>query len=210
MGARHLTRSSGSFPGSRGASCYVTLCPPTADPTRLAPPGRVFQGRVMRKTGGGSGGWTTMGFPSNPEKSQFLPLSAEAQPELYTRPIQVMDACPVLSKEGQTTHTMDLKFQIHSEWSEWAVKEGMLCSDFRKDLSRTEKYSGKLRTSSLKSLVLISLGLPAIFDYVVCCFWCWAPWAVPLFWRLILRPSLPLQKCSPILKVIFSSCLLFP
>ena len=72
----------GSFLGSRGVGCYISLCPLTADPTRLAPPGRVFQWRVMRKAGGGSGGWTTMGFPSSPEKGQFLPLSADAQPEL--------------------------------------------------------------------------------------------------------------------------------
>lgn len=54
-----------------------------------------------------------------------------------------------------------------STWSERAVKEGMLCSDCSRDLLRTENYSGKPRISSLKSLILIFLGLPPIFW--LCC-----------------------------------------
>jgi len=52
------------------------------------------------------------------------------------------------------------------------------------------------------------LGLLPIFLFSF--FWYWAPQVFWIFWRLILCPLLHFQIFSPILRIIFLSCLGFP
>ena len=102
----------GSFLGSRGVGCYITLCPLTADPTGLAPPGRVFQWRVMRKTWGGSGGWTTMGFPSSPEKASSWPCLPMPNQSFKIHSCHGCLSCP---EQGRSNYTHSA-----SETSTWS------------------------------------------------------------------------------------------
>ena len=102
----------GVFPRKQRSQLIHHPLPPDHRPHTTCTTGSSISASCDEKDWGGSGEWTTMGFPSSPGNSQFLPLSADAQPELHTRSIHVIDAYPVLSKEGQTTHKMDLKFQL--------------------------------------------------------------------------------------------------
>ena len=56
----------------------------------------------------------------------------------------------------------------------------------------------------------VYLGLLPIFGLGCLFFWFWAAWAACMFWRLILCQLLHFQIFSPILRVVFSSCLWFP
>ena len=56
----------------------------------------------------------------------------------------------------------------------------------------------------------VCLGHLPIFLLDCLFFWCWAAWAARIVWRLILCKLLNLQLFSPILRVVFSSCLWFP
>ena len=56
----------------------------------------------------------------------------------------------------------------------------------------------------------VYLGLLPIFGLGCLVFWYWAAWAACVFWKLILSQLLCLQIFSPILRVVFSTCLWFP
>ena len=56
----------------------------------------------------------------------------------------------------------------------------------------------------------IYLGLPPIFKLDYLFFWYWDPWAICIFWRVILCLLFHLQIFSSILRVVFLSCLWFP
>ena len=56
----------------------------------------------------------------------------------------------------------------------------------------------------------VCFGLVPILWLGSLLFWCWTAWTICLFWRLTLCQLLHLQLFSPILKVLFSSCLWFP
>ena len=62
----------------------------------------------------------------------------------------------------------------------------------------------------ISSLRNVYLGLLPIFGLGCLFFWYWSAWAACIFWRLILCQLLHLQIFSPILRVVFSSCLWFP
>ena len=56
----------------------------------------------------------------------------------------------------------------------------------------------------------VCLGLLPSFWLGCLFFWYWAVWATYIFWSLTLCQLLHWQLFSPILKVLFSSCLQFP
>ena len=58
--------------------------------------------------------------------------------------------------------------------------------------------------------LLVCLDPLPIFWLGCLFFWYWAVWATYIFWSLTLCQLLHWQLFSPILKVIFSSCLQFP
>ena len=59
------------------------------------------------------------------------------------------------------------------------------------------------------SLEKYLLGLLPIFWLRFLLFWYWAVWVAYIFWRLTLCQLLHLQLFSPILRVVFSSCLVY-
>ena len=78
------------------------------------------------------------------------------------------------------------------------------CTSISQDLFLSPKES-LLWRSMCNLWRNVCLGLLPIFGLGCLFFWYWAAWAACIFWRLIL-----LQIYSPILMVVFLSCLWFP